>query len=283
MEQFLLTQRDVMDAYLAAPARDRGRGSRPGRCSAPSSPTCPKASSWPSGWWTRRASPTCSITRSVGASRAATPSCTRSPLMPLAMSLEILAEAACCLMPGRVVRGLREVRAHRWIAFDAAPQTLQVSALRVAAENGVEHVQVELRSLEPSGGEPNGREPNGGGPAGGDPAVEATVLLGAELPPAPPARLGRFAVEAPAASDPGGALRDDVPRTAVAGVQSLEAVSPDGVRARLRVQPRGGLLRERPRAGLCARPRAARQRRPAGRVLGGRECSIAGASCSRSG
>ncbi len=38
-------------------------------------------------------------------------------LMPLAMSIEILAEAACCLLPGRVVTGMREVRAHRWLAF----------------------------------------------------------------------------------------------------------------------------------------------------------------------
>jgi hypothetical protein len=44
-------------------------------------------------------------------------------IMPLTMSLEILAEAAASLMPGRTVVGLRDVRAHRWIAFDGRPQT----------------------------------------------------------------------------------------------------------------------------------------------------------------
>ena len=55
-------------------------------------------------------------------------------LMPLAMSIEILAEAASCLLPDRSVTGMRDVRAHRWLAFGEAPQTLEVSVRRLAAE-----------------------------------------------------------------------------------------------------------------------------------------------------
>ena len=41
--------------------------------------------------------------------------------MPLAMSIEILAEAASCLLPGRTVIGMRDLRAHRWLAFQETP------------------------------------------------------------------------------------------------------------------------------------------------------------------
>ena len=41
-------------------------------------------------------------------------------LMPLAMSIEIIAEAASCLLPELTVTGLRDLRAHRWLAFARA-------------------------------------------------------------------------------------------------------------------------------------------------------------------
>ena len=53
------------------------------------------------------------------------------PLMPLAMSLEVLAEGAAALVGAGVVTGLRDVRAHRWIAFPG-PLELEVAARRLA-------------------------------------------------------------------------------------------------------------------------------------------------------
>ena len=66
------------------------------------------------------------------------------PLMPLAMSLEVLAEGAAALVGAGVVTGLRDVRAHRWIAFPG-PLELEVAARRLPGPAGVERVRVELR------------------------------------------------------------------------------------------------------------------------------------------
>jgi phosphopantetheinyl transferase len=98
-------------------------------------------------------------------------------VMPLAMSLSILAEAAAALVPGLAVTGLRDVRAHRWLAFGDEPQTVQVTARRVGDEGAEVRVAAELRNLTED--------------AGGDdvlprPVVEATVVLADVLPPAPP-------------------------------------------------------------------------------------------------
>ncbi len=49
-------------------------------------------------------------------------------MMPLTMSLEIVAEAAACLLPGGIVVGMRDIRAFRWIAFEDQPQIFQVTA-----------------------------------------------------------------------------------------------------------------------------------------------------------
>ena len=40
------------------------------------------------------------------------------PIMPLTVSLEILAEAASKLLPDKVLIGMKEVRAYKWIAFE---------------------------------------------------------------------------------------------------------------------------------------------------------------------
>ena len=238
MQQFLFTQREVMEAYLATTTAIAGEGS-----------------SWPllGTVVAHRAEGELVAQRVVdplnepylldhtlgrGVSQS-DPELHGLALMPLAMSIEILAEAACCLLPGRVVRGLREVRAHHWLAFGLTPQTLQVSAVRLADEDGVERVQVELRSLEVDGGPP---------------AVDATVLLGAGPPAPPPARLGRFAAEAPAHHAPEQLYETMFHGPLWRGVRSLEAIAPDGARALLEVLPRGGLLRDDPAPGFALDP-----------------------------
>ena len=154
--------------------------------------------------------------------------------MPLAMSIEILAEGASCLLPELTVTGLRELRAHRWLAFGDTPQTLELSVRRLAAEGGCERVRVELRSLDD-------------GDAGVDPVVEATVLL-SERFPSPP-EVAEVA------------LRDGMPPRRLGGpgerlygeamfhgplwqaVRSIHAVAPAGASAELEVLARTGLLR----------------------------------------
>ncbi len=56
------------------------------------------------------------------------PSLTGLPVMPLAMTMELMAEAALAVRPGRVVRGLRDVRTARWLWFDERPRRVRVEA-----------------------------------------------------------------------------------------------------------------------------------------------------------
>jgi acyl transferase domain-containing protein/phosphopantetheinyl transferase (holo-ACP synthase) len=155
-------------------------------------------------------------------------------LMPLAMSLEILAEAAACLVPERIVTGLRDVRAHRWLAWGEDPQTLEVTARRIASDGGREQVRVELRNLSEDG-------------APASPAVEATVLLEDSYRGAP----------APAALDLQGARPSRFQAGRVYGeamfhqpswqaVRAVDRVAPTGALARLQVLSPAGLLRSAP-------------------------------------
>ncbi len=153
-------------------------------------------------------------------------------VMPLAMSIEILAEAADCLLPGLVVTGLRDVRAHRWLTVSDPPGEIEVRARRLAGDGTGERVRVELH------------EPANDGAAG--PVVEGTVLLAARYPPFAPIDLpleeGRPCRWAPA----------DLYREAMfhqplwQGVESVDRVAPEGAEATLRVLPRGALLAGEP-------------------------------------
>ncbi len=88
-------------------------------------------------------------------------------VMPLTMSLEILAEAASMLLPGQAVVALRDVKASRWLAWDGGPQRLQVVARRRPGRDDEVHVQ--LRNLTEDA------QPEA---AMRTPAVEATLIFG---------------------------------------------------------------------------------------------------------
>jgi phosphopantetheinyl transferase (holo-ACP synthase) len=50
------------------------------------------------------------------------------PVLPFAVMAEILAQAATRLRPGLAVVALRDVRAHRWIRYEAGPVALEIRA-----------------------------------------------------------------------------------------------------------------------------------------------------------
>lgn len=150
------------------------------------------------------------------------------PVMPLTMSLSLGAEAAVALLGGGVVTGLRDVRAHRWIAVEEEVPTLQVRAHRLEDDgpDGATQVRVELRLL-------TGREDE---PQAGSPEVEATVLVADSYPPAP----APLPVDAPDASTltPDSLYRDVMfhgPRWQ--GVAGIDGTGPAGIRAALGVLP----------------------------------------------
>jgi acyl transferase domain-containing protein/phosphopantetheinyl transferase len=157
-------------------------------------------------------------------------------VMPLTMSMEIMAEAAALLVPGRLVVGLRDLRAYRWIAFDDQPQELQVSARRPAGD--LSRVIVQLRNLT---------EDHEGGAALASPAIEAVVVLADSYPqtsrdgPRPP-RNGR-----PSRLRPDRLYSDTMFHgSSWQGVAAVEQVGDEGSVAALRVLPSDGLLRGDP-------------------------------------
>ncbi len=150
-------------------------------------------------------------------------------VMPLAMSIEMLAESAAALMPDRVVSGLRDVRAHRWVSFGEQPRTLQLTARRIDPDGDTERARVTLVALDEDPRRP--------------PLAEATVLLDHDYAPAPaPSDLTLPDAE-PSRWAPGHLYDEAMFHGPLwRGVESIDAVGAAGARARLRVLPRLGLI-----------------------------------------
>ncbi len=92
------------------------------------------------------------------------------PISPLTVSVEILAEGAALLEPGRIVTGMRNMRSQRWIMLDGTPPVVELTAEQI--EPGV--VDVKMREAE------TGRPLR---PVW----MDAIVLFGDVYPPAEPA------------------------------------------------------------------------------------------------
>ena len=60
------------------------------------------------------------------------------PIVPLTVTMEILAECGALLEPGKALVGMREFRAHRWITLDRPGVTIEISAEQ--REPGAVHV-----------------------------------------------------------------------------------------------------------------------------------------------
>jgi phosphopantetheinyl transferase len=163
-------------------------------------------------------------------------------LMPLAMSLEILAEGAAALIPEATVVGVREVRAHRWLAWGEDPQTLEVQARRLASNDGRERVHVELREVAE-------------GAEAGVPAVEAEVALDDRFP-APPPPLATDLREGRSSRFGPGELYDDIMfhGDCWRAVRSVDVVAPRAAHSRLEVLPPTGLMRDTPKPSFVLDP-----------------------------
>lgn len=161
------------------------------------------------------------------------------PVMPLTMSLEVLAEGAAALAPEKVVIALRDVRAQRWITFPDAPQTLEVEARRLpggASDRTL--VQVQLRNLTEDG--QSAAPPS-------SPALEATVVLAETYPDPPTPRLPDLRGSPPTRWHPDtlyaeGMFHGPSWRT----VKSVEQTGAPGIVASMEVLPFGNFLRDKP-------------------------------------
>jgi malonyl CoA-acyl carrier protein transacylase/phosphopantetheinyl transferase len=95
------------------------------------------------------------------------------PVIPLTVSMEILAEVASLLAPGRVVIGMKDVRASRWLVVERERLALEITA---QSTDGGKEVRVALRE-SPADDTAGRRE--------AEPAVTGTVLLAPAYPPVP--------------------------------------------------------------------------------------------------
>lgn len=156
-------------------------------------------------------------------------------VMPLTMSLEIMAEAASALIPERGVVGLRDARAYRWLAWHDQPQLLRVSAKRLEPDGPVERVAVEIRNLTEDAGL---TEPPR------NPVIEAVVLL-ADAYPEPPSTLLSVPENAsPAPWQPEQLYRDVMFHGLLwQCVAAIDQTSPAGSQAMLQVLPTDRLIR----------------------------------------
>lgn len=86
------------------------------------------------------------------------------PVVPMTVSLEMMAEAAACLAPACGLLGFENIRASRWLALsDSRTLSVQISArlYHVDRDTGIRHVAAAVFT-----------------PDGGKPAIQGTVLMG---------------------------------------------------------------------------------------------------------
>ncbi len=161
---------------------------------------------------------------------------TALPVMPLTMTMEILAEAAVALRPGRVVVGMRDVRAYRWIALDGGRLPLRISA----QQESPDLVRVEAREATASAGPP---------------IVEALVLLADTYPGAPVAEPFALAGERPTRWTPERLYSEGMFHgPSFRGVLAVDRVGEDGITATLGALPDAGLFRADASPGFAIDP-----------------------------
>ena len=160
------------------------------------------------------------------------PSLKGLPIVPLTMSVEMLAEVAQALFQNMVVTGVVDVRARRWIALDRERLTLRLEAKR--KPNGP---PLEVAARIFFGGDSED------GAAVDAPVVEATVVLEARYPQRPGThRRGDRAQ----AARPSGDLYSDVMfhGPALQGVKSIDWTDSDGIGGTLSNPPDDLLFRD---------------------------------------
>jgi malonyl CoA-acyl carrier protein transacylase/phosphopantetheinyl transferase len=172
-------------------------------------------------------------------------------VMPMALNLEMMAEVAALLVPGKRVIGLERVRLQRWIPLFEEPVTVELSAKVVPADGrfpGATHaVTMQIRDLG-----------NATQPAPFDsPSVEGTVLLGDAYPVPPEAGDFPLTNERPCPIGPNELYGP--PRRLFHGplfevVSAVHRMGDEGVEGELLTLPHAGLFRSTRQPNLLLDP-----------------------------
>jgi acyl transferase domain-containing protein len=147
------------------------------------------------------------------------------PVIPLTLSVEILAEAGALLMPGKTLVGFRDIRAYRWIAVEEASTTLQVIAQKVLG-NDSGKVRVHIINLEENQS------------SFAKPSIEGTAIFADEYPGQPDVPEFSLREGRPSRWDPKELYRQAMFHGPCwQGVSSIDQWGEDGCLATLKVLP----------------------------------------------
>jgi phosphopantetheinyl transferase/malonyl CoA-acyl carrier protein transacylase len=156
------------------------------------------------------------------------------PVIPMTMAMEIMAETAALLMPGKLLIGMKDIQTYQWIDLEEEQTSLQISARWRAADQ--HEIEVRVYNLGKTGEENAGK---------GVLALQGTMVFGDVYPEPPPVRplpltLPRRA-EFTAEEMYQEGLMFHGPR--FQGVAALDAIAEEGVVGQLRILPRDNLFR----------------------------------------
>jgi malonyl CoA-acyl carrier protein transacylase len=166
------------------------------------------------------------------------------PIMPMTFTLEMMAEAASLLVPGKVVTAIHKVQLFRWLEFDADEPQAAAVVVRVSGGQGQVLVEAEVTDLG-SAARPLASPAT---------VARATLVLDAAYPVAsPPALFLISAGRAPAISLERMYL-NLFHGPLFRGVRSIERVSSDGIESQVEVLPGKGLFRSAPAPALVLDP-----------------------------
>jgi acyl transferase domain-containing protein/phosphopantetheinyl transferase len=163
-------------------------------------------------------------------------------VVPLTVSVELMAAAGAILAPGRRLVGMRAVRAHRWIVIDDESRVLGVTAAATSSGEGI-HVRLTDESER--------------GTAAPDVLVEGTALFadGYSMPPAPAPPLPGPELSYPRnPRDPDDYYGVMFHGPALHSVESIERYATSGMEATLRVPTSDERLTLPPEGGLRTNP-----------------------------
>jgi phosphopantetheinyl transferase len=165
--------------------------------------------------------------------------------MPLTMTIELMAEAAASLMPGKIVVEMHDISASKWLTVDAARVTLRTTASVNAASGSASEVRVhvDLAGYTPVSGPP--RESSSSGQSNvAEPRIAECVVVLAERYPEPPP----VTVFAPRSPRPSTWLPDRLYRDhmfhgpSFRGITAIETSAENGSTATLCALPRSPLF-----------------------------------------
>jgi phosphopantetheinyl transferase len=163
------------------------------------------------------------------------------PVIPMTVAMEIMAEAAALLAPGKRLIGMRTIQTYQWIAVEGEQTTLRISARRRAA--GQHEVEVRVHNLGENG-EDSSRD--------GVLAMQGIMLFGDAYPEAPQVKPLSLTLPKPPEFTAAELYKEHLmfhgPR--FHGVVSLDAIAEEGLLGQLQCLPTANLFRSTSRPCL---------------------------------